>query len=62
MFFKQVKCISNKLSLQLFVHLKIQPSSTLYICTSCLHNINEDKLPLYQVSNIIPKREIVPLV
>ncbi len=41
---------------------QIEPSSTSYICTSCLHNINENKLPLYQVLNIISKNTIIPSI
>jgi hypothetical protein len=52
------------LSRQLSIYFQIQiaPSSTSYICTSCLCNINENKPPLHQVPNKISKKKIIPLV
>jgi len=44
----QINCQNN------FLHtfkIPIKPNSTSYICTSCLHNINENKPPLYQEPN-----------
>jgi hypothetical protein len=37
-------------------------SSKSYICTSCLHNIIENKPSLYQVPKIISSNKIIPLV
>jgi hypothetical protein len=50
---------SNQLSKQLFIYFQIQikPSSTLYICTSCLRNISDNKPPLYQVLNKISRNK-----
>jgi hypothetical protein len=64
MFLKQLKSFSNQLSRQLFIYFQIQiePNSTTYICTSCLHNISENKPPLYQVSNNFFRNKIIPLV
>jgi hypothetical protein len=64
MFLKKIKCFSNQFSKQLFIYFQIQieTSSTTYICISCLHNISENKLPLYQVPNKIYKNKIIPLV
>jgi hypothetical protein len=47
------------MSKQLLVHFQIQiePNSTTYICTSCLHDINGNKTPLYQVPNKICKKK-----
>ncbi len=61
---KVIKCFSNKLSIQLFAYFQIQikPSSTSYICTSWLHNINENKRFFYQVLNIFSGNKIIPLV
>ncbi len=51
------------MSRQLFVYFQIQePSSISYICTSCLRNINENKPPLYQISNNFFRNKIIPLV
>jgi hypothetical protein len=52
------------MSKQLLVHFQIQiePNSTTYICISCLHDINRNKTPLYQVSNKICKNQIIPLI
>jgi hypothetical protein len=40
---------SKQLSKQLLTYFQIQikPSSTSYICISCLYNISENKPPLY---------------
>jgi len=35
----------------IYFQIQIEPSSTSYICTNCLHNISENKSPLYQVLN-----------
>jgi hypothetical protein len=52
-YLKQLKCFLNQLLKQLSIYFQIQikPSSTSYMCTSCFHNISENKPPLYQVSN-----------
>jgi hypothetical protein len=61
-FLKQLKYFSNQLSKQLFMYFQIQikPSSTSYICISCLHNISENKSPLYQIPNKISRNKIIP--
>jgi hypothetical protein len=41
---------------------QIKPSSTSYICTSCLQNISENKPPLYQVPNKISRNKIILVV
>jgi hypothetical protein len=62
MFLKEIKYFINQLLRQLSIYFKIQiePSSTSYSCTSCLHNISENKSPLYQVPNKISKNKIIP--
>jgi hypothetical protein len=52
------------MSKQLLIHCQIQiePNSITYICTSCLHDINKNKTPLYQVPNKICKNKIIPLI
>jgi len=52
------------LSRQQYIYFQIQikPSSTSYICTSFLHNISENKPPLYQVPNNFFRNKIIPLV
>jgi hypothetical protein len=64
MFLKQLKCFSNQLSRQLSIYFQIQikPNSTLYICTTCFHNISENKSPLYQVPNKMFRNKIIPSV
>jgi hypothetical protein len=42
--------------------IQIKLSLTLYICTSCLHNISGNKPPLYQVSNKKFKNKIIPSI
>ncbi len=42
--------------------MQIEPSSTSYICTSHLHNINENKPLLHQVPNKIFKNKIIPSI
>jgi hypothetical protein len=58
------KYFLNQLSKQLSIYFQIQIkfSSTSYTCTSCLHNISENKSLLYQVQNHISKNKIIPLV
>jgi hypothetical protein len=58
-FKKHIKHISKKMLKKLFKYfqIKIKPSSTLYICSNCLHNINENKSPSYQVPNISLKNK-----
>jgi len=52
------KHISNKLLHDFYIfQIQIEFHSTLYICTRCLHIINEDKPLLYQMSY-----KIIPLV
>jgi hypothetical protein len=46
----------------IYFQIQIKPSSTSYICTSCLHNISENKPPLYQVSNKISRNKIISLI
>jgi hypothetical protein len=41
---------------------QIEPGYTSYICTSYLHNVNENKLALCWVLNRIFKNKIIPLV
>jgi len=55
---------SNQLSKKYYTYFQIQikPSSTSYICKSCLYNINKNKPPLYQVWNKKFKNKIIPLV
>jgi hypothetical protein len=62
-FKKQIKHISNKLSQQfsIFFQIQIKYSSTSYICTSCLYNIDEDKQLLYQEPNRIWKTRIIKI-
>jgi hypothetical protein len=52
------------LSIQLSIcfQIQIELSSTSCICPSCLHNSIENKPPLYQVANKIPRNKIIPLV
>jgi hypothetical protein len=52
------------MSKQLLVHsqIQIEINSTRYICTSCLHDINRNKTPSYQVPNKICKNKIIPLI
>jgi hypothetical protein len=53
---------SNQLSKKYYPYFQIQikPSSTSYICKICLHNINENKPPLFQVPNQIYRNKIIP--
>ncbi len=44
-FLKQFKYFPNQLSKQLSIYFQIQIETSSYICISCLHNINENKLP-----------------
>jgi hypothetical protein len=55
---------SNQLSKQLSIYFQIQikPSSTTYICTSCLHNISENKPALNQTPNNCFWNKIIPSV
>jgi (p)ppGpp synthase/HD superfamily hydrolase len=55
---------SNQLSKQLSIYflIQIEPSSTSYICTSYLHNISENKPPIYQALNYFFGNKIIPLV
>jgi hypothetical protein len=55
---------SNQLSKKYYPYFQIQikPSSTSYICKICLHNINENKPPLYQVWNKKFKNKIIPWI
>jgi hypothetical protein len=41
------------------IKIEIDFSSTSYICTSCLHDINEKKFHLYKVLNKISKNKII---
>jgi hypothetical protein len=54
MFFKQY--------IKTCFQIQIKPNSTSYICTSCLHNINETKHPLYEILIIIFRNKIIPFV
>ncbi len=45
-----------------YFQIQIEPSSTSYICTSCLHNMNANKPPLYQVPIKIFKNKIIPWI
>ncbi len=45
--------------LSIYFQIQIKLSSTSYICTSCLHNISENKPPLYQVPNKISINKII---
>jgi hypothetical protein len=60
---KQFKCFSNQLVRQLSIYFQIQVelSSTSYMCTSCFHNISENKPPLYQVLNKKVINKKIPL-
>ncbi len=60
-FQKQLKCFSNQLSKQFFIYflIQIKSSSTSYICINVLHNISENKPPLYQILNIYFKNKII---
>jgi hypothetical protein len=53
-------CFKKQLST--YFQIQIELSSTIYICTICLHNINENKPPLYQVPNKVFRNKIIPLV
>jgi hypothetical protein len=41
----------------IYIQIQIKPNSTSYICTSCLHNISENKLSLYQVPKKVAKKK-----
>jgi hypothetical protein len=59
MFFKSIV----KTNFYIYIYLiQIEHNSTSYICINCLHNISENKPPLYQVPNEISRNKIIPLV
>jgi hypothetical protein len=43
----------------MYIEIQIKPSSISYIWTSCLHTINENKPPLYQVINNFLSNKII---
>ncbi len=52
----------NYQNLFIYFQIQLEHSSTSYMCTSCLHNISENKPSLYQVPNKISTNKIIPLV
>jgi hypothetical protein len=60
-FFKNKLIFFSNIMLE-HLQIQIERSSTTYICTSSLHNINKNKTILYQVPNKICRNKIIPLV
>jgi len=45
-----------------YFQIQIKLISASYICTSFLHNINENKSPLYEILNNIFRKKIIPSI
>ncbi len=48
--------------LSTYFQIQIEHSLTLYKCTSCSHNISENKPSIYQVPNKDLKNKIIPSI